>query len=641
MAAVVDSSPRDDTTRERAGGILLAMPERIRAEPVDCLVSGTVITCDDQRIVLLDGAVAVRGSRVVAVGDKQDLESRFVPEARLGGRRAFVLPGLIDCHSHLAQSLVRSLIAHELPMIYRLYLPAEDAMTLDQVGISARLCMAQLLRCGVTTVAETTATPAHEDTIVTAVEETGMRVVMARGAADQDSHHAGAYSQITDRSWVEPRPGEAERDLSRTAKFLDRHPPVGDQLLRGAVLASHITGFSGGVHPGRGRAGRRPRRLVPDACGPGPGGGRVLAGRLRAPPGRAAGPLGRALGAAAGHPRDSRDRPGRRACWPTPAASVAHSPIECQNILNGVPRVQRLRERGVAVGLGCDNAINDLWEVMRAAWVVHSSLGAIPDYDPEHLPAGDILDMATRDAARALRWHGGIGSLETGKQADLVVVDGDAAHLVPVHDPVTELVRYGTRADVRDVMVAGRLLLSGGRHTTIDTERLYAEAEQAAPSVAAAVTPRRYRPMTRPAPGLINGGQRWSTVTRPATQVAPMEWDAMDLSPEAAIRAGRRGGIARIEVSGLADLEVAAAIGAAFSDQSFSLSDGPAGPSWNASGSTKRSRSTTTSASTDSAPTAAASSPSHPDCEQVIRSRSCALRGSTRSLDSVSNASEL
>ena len=497
MAAVVDSSP---TTRERAGGILLAMPERIRAEPVDCLVSGTVITCDDQRTVLLDGAVAVRGSRVVAVGDKQDLESRFVPEARLGGRRAFVLPGLIDCHSHLAQSLVRSLIAHELPMIYRLYLPAEDAMTLDQVGISARLCMAQLLRCGVTTVAETTATPAHEDTIVTAVEETGMRVVMARGAADQDSHHAGAYSQITDRSWVEPRPGEAERDLSRTAKFLDRHPPVGDQLLRGAVLASHITGFSGAyiqaaaalaedrgasfqMHVGRDREevefslavyGRRPVEQLAHWD--------VLSERLLAI-----------------HAILVTDR--EAGLLADAGASVAHSPIECQNILNGVPRVQRLRERGVAVGLGCDNAINDLWEVMRAAWVIHSSLGAIPDYDPEHLPAGDILDMATRDAARALRWHGGIGSLETGKQADLVVVDGDAAHLVPVHDPVTELVRYGTRADVRDVMVAGRLLLSGGRHTTIDTERLYAEAEQAAPSVAAAVMPRRYRPMTRPASG--------------------------------------------------------------------------------------------------------------------------------------------
>ena len=395
MAAVLYSSP---TTRELAGGILLAMPEHSRAEPVDCLMSGTVITCDDQRRVLPDGAVAVRGPRIVAVGDKRDLESRFIPEARLGGRRAFVLPGLIDCHSHLAQSLVRSLIAHELPMIYRLYLPAEDAMTLEQVGISARLCMAQLLRCGVTTVAETTATPAHEDTIVTAVEETGMRVVMARGAADQDSHHAGAYSQITDHSWVEPRPGEAERDLSRTAKFLDRHPPVGDQLLRGAVLASHITGFSGEyiqaaaalaadrdasfqMHVGRDREevefslavyGRRPVEQLAHWD--------VLSERLLAI-----------------HAILVTDR--EVGLLADAGASVAHSPIECQNILNGVPRVQRLRERGVAVGLGCDNAINDLWEVMRAAWVIHSSLGAIPDYDPEHLPAGDILDMATRDAA--------------------------------------------------------------------------------------------------------------------------------------------------------------------------------------------------------------------------------------------------
>ena len=476
------------------------MSECSRSEPVDFLVSGTVITCDGERRVLSDGAVAVRGSEIAAVGPRQDLERRFAAAERLGGHRAFVLPGLIDCHSHLAQALVRSLIAHELPMIYRLYLPAEDAMTLEQVGVSARLCMAQLLRSGVTTVAETTATPAHEDTIEAAVDETGMRVVMARGAADQDSHHAGAYSQVTDGSWAEPRAGEAERDLQRTARFLDRHPPGGDQLLRGAVLASHITGFSAGyiqaaealaadrgssfqVHVGRDREevefslavyGRRPVEQLAHWG--------VLSERLLAI-----------------HAILVTDR--EAILLAEAAASVAHSPVECQNILNGVPRVQRLRQLGIAVGLGCDNAVNDLWEVMRAAWVMHSSLGAIPDYDPEHLPAGDILDMATTEGARALGWHRGIGSIEVGKQADLVVVDGDAAHLVPVHDAVTELVRYGTRADVRDVMVAGRLLLSDRRHTTIDTERLYAEAELAAPSVAAAVTPRRYRPLSRPTPG--------------------------------------------------------------------------------------------------------------------------------------------
>ena len=464
------------------------------AEKVDWLLSGTVITSDASRTVLSDGAVVVRDTEILAVGPREELERRFEPVRRLGGRRAFVLPGLIDCHAHLAQSLVRSLIAHELPMIYRLYLPAEDAMTLEQVGLSARLCMAQLIRSGVTTVTETTATPAHEETLVEVIEEVGMRVVMARGAADQDSHHAGVYSQVADRSWVQPRPGEAERDLQRTMDFLDRHPPAGPQLLRGAVLASHIMGFSADyvkaaaelaternssfqMHVNRDREeiefslavyGRRPVEQLQDWG--------VLTPHLLAV-----------------HAILVTDREVNLLA--DAGCSIAHSPIECQNILNGVPRVRRLRDRGIAVGLGCDNALNDLWEVMRAAWVIHSSLGAIPDYDPEHLRADDILTMATSDSARALRWSDAIGSIEIGKQADLVMVDGDAAHLVPIQDPVADLVRYGTRADVRDVMVAGRLLLEDRRHTTIDTEQIFAAAEEAAPSVAAAVAPRRYRPL--------------------------------------------------------------------------------------------------------------------------------------------------
>ena len=466
----------------------------VTTELCDWLLLGTVITSDPEHRVILDGAVAVTGERIVAVGARTDLEAGFEPRRRLGGRRAFILPGLIDCHNHVAQSLVRSLIAHELPMIYRLYLPAEDAMTLDQVGLSARLCMAQLIRSGVTTVTETTATRAHEDVIVEAIEATGMRALMARGAGDQDSHHAGVYSQINDRSWARPRPGDADRDLERTASFLDRHPPNGKQLLRGGVLASHITGSSPKyiesaaalaadrdasfqMHLNRDREeiefsmsvyGRRPIEKLAELG--------VISERLLAI-----------------HAILLTDREANLLA--SGGASVAHSPIECQNILNSVPRVRRLRDLGVSVGLGCDNALNDLWEVMRAAWVVHSALGAIPDYDPEHLTAEAILSMATIDGARALRWDSEIGSIEEGKQADLVVVDGDAAHLVPVQHPVTDLVRYGTRADVRDVMVGGRLLLADRRHVTIDTQTLFAEAEAAAPSVAQAVTPRRYRPL--------------------------------------------------------------------------------------------------------------------------------------------------
>ena len=467
------------------------------ALPADWIVTGTVVTADPSRRVLADGAVAVVDGRIAAVGRRDEVEGAWAAPAdhRLGGRRAIVMPGMIDGHSHASQALVRSLIAGELPMIYRLYLPGEDVMTLDDVGVSARLLMAQHLRCGVTTFAETTATPAHEEAVVDAVEEVGMRCAMARGAGDQRFHHASVYAQVTEHSWVERRDGEAEADLVRTAAFLDRYDPAGTGRIKGCVLASHLTGFSRHyfelaaalaadrdatlqVHVGRDREevelvmavyGRRPVEVLADWG--------VLSERLLAIHAILVNPTEIGLLADAG-------------------ASVAHSPAECLNILNGVPPVAQMRARGIAVGLGCDNAINDMWEVMRMAGAAHGALYGIPGYDAECVTADDLLDMATIEGARAIGWSNLIGSLEVGKHADVVVVDGSGPHMVPVQHPVVDLVRYGARADVRDVIVGGRLLLSGGQPTTIDLEALTVQAEDAAARIAAVVTPRRYRPLS-------------------------------------------------------------------------------------------------------------------------------------------------
>lgn len=444
--------------------------------------------------VWVDGAVAVEGNRIVAVGSRDEVLAAYMGR-RLGGPHCTIMAGMIDCHTHAAQALVRSLIAHEPPMIYRLYLPAEDAMSLDDVSLSAQLLMAQLIRSGVTCFAETTATPAHEETIAQAVEAAGFRAVLARGAGDQASHHAGAYSQITDQSWVKPRPGAAEIDLAHTADFLDRYDPAGAGLIKGSVLASHITGYSDTyfrlaaelaaergatlqMHVARDREevefclsvhGCRPVEHLADIG--------VLS------------PRALAIHAILLTAREIE-------LLASTGTAVAHSPVECQNILNGVPPVRSLRDRGIAVGLGCDNAINDMWEVMRTAWTLHSGLRGIPDYDAEHLPAEDIFAMATLDAARAVGWSDAIGSLEVGKRADLVVVDRSGPHLCVTQHPVVDLVRYGTRADVRDVMIDGRLVLADRQLATIDLESITARAREAAPRVAAAVVPRRYRPLS-------------------------------------------------------------------------------------------------------------------------------------------------
>ena len=401
---------------------------------------------------------------------------------------------MIDAHTHCTQCFVRSLTANELPMIPRIYNPAQHSLSPDQAAISVRLLAAQLIRAGITTLCEGTLNPSHENAIVNTLQEVGIRAVMARGAPDQDFHHAALYEQLHKRSWVKKREGEAERDLERTAAFLDRFPATGPGLIRGAVNASGLPGFSDTyfriasdlararnaslhVHLSRDREevelslsvwGKRPVERLSELG--------VIDERLVA------------VHAVLATPREiSMLGAGR--------ASLVHSPIECVANLNAVPDVQQFRQAGCTIALGCDMQANDMFSTMRSAWLLHGAVFGISRYDPEYLTAKDIFAMTTCDAARLLRIDDRTGSLEVGKAADLVVLDARAPHLMARQDAVTDLVRYGSRAEIQHVLIDGKIVLKDGKHQTIDVEKLYADAAAGAAHVRAAVAERRYKPL--------------------------------------------------------------------------------------------------------------------------------------------------
>jgi cytosine/adenosine deaminase-related metal-dependent hydrolase len=116
-------------------------------------------------------------------------------------------------------------------------------------------------------------------------------------------------------------------------------------------------------------------------------------------------------------------------------------------------------------------------------------------FDPFGLTTEDVFAMGTIDAARLLRWDHEIGSLEPGKAADVVVVDGDNVRLTPAYDPIGTLVRYATGTDVESVLVNGRLVVGGGRVLTIDEPALLDEAERVGSMLGEVLGPRRYRAM--------------------------------------------------------------------------------------------------------------------------------------------------
>jgi 5-methylthioadenosine/S-adenosylhomocysteine deaminase len=121
-----------------------------------------------------------------------------------------------------------------------------------------------------------------------------------------------------------------------------------------------------------------------------------------------------------------------------------------------------------------------MFEAMKFAGLLQK----VGTLDPLAAPAAEVLEMATVNGARALHMEDRIGSIEPGKQADLILVDMRRPHNTPLHDPVAALVYSASGADVTHVMVDGQLLLDEGRVTFLDEARLVAEAQRRAEACA-------------------------------------------------------------------------------------------------------------------------------------------------------------
>ncbi len=157
---------------------------------------------------------------------------------------------------------------------------------------------------------------------------------------------------------------------------------------------------------------------------------------------------------------------------------VAHCPQPNMKLASGIGKVPEMRAAGVTVGLGCDSGANnnslDMIREMKAASLLHD----VARLDARALTAEDVVEMATIDGARCIGRDYDLGSLEAGKQADIVLVDLHKAHTMPVFDPVANLVYAAHGGDVDTVMVAGEVLVRGGEVLVADEEEILAAADK-------------------------------------------------------------------------------------------------------------------------------------------------------------------
>lgn len=177
--------------------------------------------------------------------------------------------------------------------------------------------------------------------------------------------------------------------------------------------------------------------------------------------------------------------------------SVAHCPSSNLKLASGIAPVPEMRAKGINVALGadgapCNNNLSALQEMRLAALIQK------PEHGPRSMRAQEVLDMATRDGAKALKWFDDIGSLEVGKKADLTIIDVSAPeNTAPAaaiagskldSDAIASAVVYSSQAsNVKLTMVAGRVLYKDGKVTTIDTRKLMERVRRAQLKIAQAI----------------------------------------------------------------------------------------------------------------------------------------------------------
>jgi 5-methylthioadenosine/S-adenosylhomocysteine deaminase len=430
------------------------------AEPVDLVVrNATVVTVDAQRRVIPQGAVAVQGGRIVAVGGDAEIEARYHGADVLDAGGGIVLPGLINAHTHAPMVLFRG-IADDLKLmdwLQKYIFPAEAKnVTAEFVKAGTRLAALEMIRSGTTTFVDMYY---FEDQVAEAAKEAGLRTVAGETLIE---FPAPDNKTVADA-------------LAYTDRFLKRW--AGDPLVVAAV-APHSTYLA---NPDTLKA----ARALADKYGApilihlseSADEQSQIKERYRKTPTehlRDLGVLRKGLLGAHGIWLSAGDR----ALLREAGAGVAHCPQSNMKISSGPAPVREMLAEGLRLGLGTDGAASnndlDMFEEMLTAALLAKHVTG----DPTVAPAPAVLEMATLGGARALGMEDRLGSLEAGKRADLIVVDLSAPRLHPLYDAVSHLVYAAKGSDVRHVVVEGKVVMRDRKVTTLDEAAVLAETER-------------------------------------------------------------------------------------------------------------------------------------------------------------------
>ena len=421
-----------------------------RLERVDLLVlGGTIVTMDASRRVIDDGAIAVRKGRIIGIGSRAEIERRYTAPKKISGAGKLITPGLINGHTHIPMVLFRGL-ADDMDLqewLTKYIFPAEAKNVNEEfVRAGTRLGLAEMIRGGTTTYCDMYY---FEDAIAEETSAAGVRGVLGETlidfpVADNKTNAEGmAYVEKFVSRWkgndlivpaIAPHaPYTVSEDhLKAVRAFSDR---------TGAPIVTHVSETKREVDDSVKAKGASPVAYL-DRIGF--LNERVIAAHVVWPQGN-----------------DINILKQRR-------VGVIHNPQSNMKLASGVAPVPRMMDEGVLLGLGTDGAAsnNDLnmWEEMDTVAKLHKVFSG----DPKVISAQQAFELATIRGAAALHLEKEIGSLETGKRADILIIERDSLNQIPLYNIYSDLVYATKGSDVESVIINGRIVMQDRRLLTLN-----------------------------------------------------------------------------------------------------------------------------------------------------------------------------
>jgi 5-methylthioadenosine/S-adenosylhomocysteine deaminase len=431
---------------------------------------GWLITVDAQRRIIRDAAIGVKDGRIVATGKSAEISGSATQDVDCRGMVA--TPGFVDAHLHSSFHLSRGLAdeANAQSFLFDRMYPYEAALESDDVRVSAQFAASELLRHGVTCFID----PGnyHPEASVDGALSTGIRMLVSRSSFDLTKSVLGI---------LPPRMIETtEVALARAEEVLYRYTNTGNPRLSATASFRGLNNASDELILGlKELAGKFGTLLQTHACFSYSTHDSSVSrcGMSEIERLEHLGVIdGQMLIVHAGwlEPQEVAILVRRKPSLVCAPSSSLHNGYG--NFVMG--KLPELMSLGVNVALASDHAssgIVDIVQEMRLACCGYKEVRA----NPRVMPPETVLEMATINGAKTTPWANRIGSIESGKDADIVLFDTGRPEWQPLINPVANLVYSATGDSVCHVFVAGEQVVKNGRCTRIDESELYAQIPRA------------------------------------------------------------------------------------------------------------------------------------------------------------------